>query len=340
MVELAQSWDAPLLEEQLQKEFEEILPKRNELERARMATPGAREPAHDFEKQQPTIQLFSFGSLDVERIVPLGGWERSSTPRENGKDGITGQPGMSDHPSSGRDNKVRQLISLLVLARAESLDSRIGRGAAREGTKKGVSREHLIDLLWPDSDASNANALYSTIKRARAFLGNPEALLLNEEGYFLGPIVQVDCEEAIRHYDEARQARKRNALFSITFHYEQIIKLTDRGPFMSGNYGAWLDGLRTRLATLRRTAAVQLIEIELERGLLERAEEMCFKLLAQDEFDEEALRGLLLINAKRRQTTNVVRLFDNYTKKLKAELRAEPSKELRSLYSSLVPHTD
>lgn len=52
--------------------------------------------------------------------------------------------------------------------------------------------------------------------------------------------------------------------------------------------------------------------------------------------DEDALRGPLMINARRRQTTNLVRLFDDYSKKLKTELRAEPSKELRSLYSSLI----
>lgn len=347
MLKLARSWDAPLLEEQLRKEFEGALPKRISLENADSSDMAAILTSGEQERMRetgvPSIRLFSFGPLLAEQL----GDDRERSFLEQQR-----QKGNIDERSSGRDNKVRQLISVLVATRAEVRGSAYAseaiNGRAMNGVRNGadrgrsmaqggtVTRETLLDLLWPDSDTSNANGLHSTIKRARAFLGNPESILLNEEGYQLGPMVETDCEEVLRHYDDVRQARKRNALFSITFHYEQIVKLTDRGPFMGGLYGSWLDGLRTRLATVRRTAAVRLIEIELERGLLGRAEEMCLKLLAQDEFDEEALRGLLMINAKRRQTTNLVRLFDDYSKKLKTELRAEPSKELRTLYSSLI----
>jgi len=340
MLGLVQAWDAPLLEQQIRKEFEEVLPKRNGAgtvdDSSMTATLTNREQERMNGSGRPAIRLFCFGSLTPESVNA----EESGGLHNNSKSGarmIGHADERSSERSSVRDNKVRQVISLLVATRAEAIEGRAGRAAKGARTiAHAVSRENFIDLLWPDSNAANANALHSTIKRARAFLGNPEAILLNEDGYMLGPTVETDCEEVLRHYDEARQARKRNALFSITFHYEQIVKLTDRGSFMSGLYGSWLDGLRTRLATLRRTAAVRLIEIELERGLLERAEEMSLKLLAQDEFDEEALRGLLMINARRRQTTNLVRLFDDYSKKLKTELRAEPSKELRSLYSSLI----
>jgi DNA-binding SARP family transcriptional activator len=195
-------------------------------------------------------------------------------------------------------------------------------------------------MLWADSDSSNvANVLHTTVKRARAFLGNPAAIVLTDDGYSLAPIIETDCDEVLRHYNESRQARKRNALFSVTFHYDQILKLSDRGVFMEGIYGPWLEGLRTRLTTIRRTAAIRLIQTELERGLLDRVEDLCHKLLAQDEFDEEALRGLLIVSARRRQPARLVRLFDDYSEKLKKEFRTDPSAELRSLYTKLTTAT-
>ncbi len=318
MMDLADSWDAPLLVEQIRKEFEEVIPKRRAGEQTTQSILVTGSAIVNENSIKPTIRLYTFGSLLSEPID------------ERSKD-IDESPDTKEVRSRDRDTKVRQLISLLVSARAEAMEARIGR------TSKGaISRETLVDLLWPDSDSSNVlNALYTTIKRARAFLGGPDSILLNEDGYVLGPIVETDCEMIIRHYAESRQARKRNALFSITFHYEQILKLSDRGLFMEGIYGSWLDGLRTRLTTLRRTAAIRLIQTELDRGLLERVESICHKLLAQDEFDEEALRGLLIVSARRRQTTKLVRLFDDYSRKLKTEFRTDPSQELRTLYSSL-----
>src|SRR5665213_1422333 len=296
LIELARAWNAPRLEEQLRKEFEEVLPKLNGTDAAdgpssMSAILTSSEQVRMSDPRRPAIRLWCFGPLTAEQTVaePYGGIQNSLVEERSSKD----ERPSRDERGSGRENKVRQLISALVAARAEALEPRPGRDPSRAG-KGALTRENLLDLLWPDSDTSSVNTLHTTVKRARAFLGNPESILLNEDGYILGPMIETDCEDTLRHYDDARQARKRNALFSITFHYEQIVKLTDRGTFMNGLYGAWLDGLRTRLATLRRTAAVRLIEIELERGLLERAEEMCLKLLAHDEFDEEALRGLLM----------------------------------------------
>ncbi len=321
LIALARAWNAPLLEEQIYKEFEDVLPRRESSDRATEIL-SASETIH-VTATPPLIRLYCFGSMTAEPLRRKG----ELVAAGSNDVGITG-----DTPeSSKRESKVRQLIALLVVARTEALEPRMGRPPTRA-----LARETLLELLWPDSDASSLNALYSTVKRARAFLGTPDAITLTEDGYLLHASIETDCEEALRHYNDVRQARKRNALFSITFHYEQMMKITGRGPFMEGLYGTWLDGLRTRMSSLRHTAAVRLIEIELERGLLERAEEVCLKVLAQDEFDEEALRGLLIINARRRQTTKLIRLFDDYSKKLKSEFRTEPSLELLSLYRSLV----
>jgi DNA-binding SARP family transcriptional activator len=339
---LVESWDAPLLREQIRKEFRDVAPKKNESERRLLLGHENDELVAGRDEIEPTIRLWTFGLLTAEPIAEISLRNGASDSSERGSHFESGSPlkgagpRREARPREQRDTKARQLISVLVAARAESSD---GRGGHRQGGM--LTRENIIDRLWPEADVGNIlNVLYSTTKRARLLLGSPEAIQLTEEGYSLSPIVSTDCEDVLRHHAESRQARKRTALFSVTFHHEQILQLSERGPFMDGVFGPWLDGLRTRLATLRRAAAVRLIQTDLERGLFDRVEDLAHKLLTIDEFDEEALRGLMLVSARRNQKARLVRLYDEFSKKLKVELRTDPSAELRSLYSSLVDNPE
>ena len=314
------SWDAPLLSEQISKEFQEVVPKKIASDKLPNFGDSTSERHRGTLEVEPKILLWTFGSLLVTEVPDSADFtdalEKSEPIEARAKD---------------RDSRVRQLISILVASRADSSENR---GGQQRGE---VSPESLMDQLWGEADLGNtANTLYSTIKRARVFLGSPDSIIVTEDGYGLSPIVWTDCDTVLRHYTESRQARKRSAMFSATFHHEQILKLTDRGEFMEGVFGPWLETLRTRFLTLRRTSAVRLIETNLERGLFDRVEELCHKLLALDEFDEDAIRGLMIVNAKRTQRTRLVRIYEDYAAKLKVELNGEPSQEIRSLYASLL----
>ncbi|MDP4199483.1 MAG: AAA family ATPase [Bacteroidota bacterium] len=337
---LAEQWDAPELRERIQKEFEDSIPKQNEWRSpTALSTSATVQESNGESEDSATIRICTFGSLAIERLDTMedsfheNGSGRDGRERDGrDRDGREGRERERD-----RETKVRQLIALLVTMRAEAVDSRT---SSKGFAGSGISRETLIDRLWPDGiggpdGAGAGNAVHTTVKRARAFLGGSETIILTEDGYQLSPTVETDCELVLRHYADARQARKRNALFSVSFHYEQIVRLTDGGPFLEGIYGPWIDGMRSRLATLRRTAALRLIQTDLERGLFDRVEEMCHKLLALDEFDEEALRGLLIVSARRRQTGKLAKIFSDYSQKLKLEFKSEPSADLLALYSDL-----
>ncbi|HWF43387.1 MAG TPA: AAA family ATPase [Candidatus Kapabacteria bacterium] len=335
VLELVEAWQAPLLRAQIQKEFESLIPRKIIPENIIPwnLVNGSGSSSEEI-SIAPRFRLHTFGPLTVEQLS-----EQDENVRTNGHEPVKREShnnGMSraeeSHRARERDSKVRQLIALLAVTRAETSKTWLGSNQV-----SAITRDALTDALWPEQDGVNvSNALYTTVKRARAFIGNPNAIAVSDEGYYLAPIVSTDCEEVLQHYSETRQARKRNALFSITFHYEQIVKISSGGPFMDGIYTLWLDAMRTRLATIRRTAAIHLIETNLDRGLLDRVEELCHALLALDEFDEEAIRGLFIVNARRRQTSQLIALFEEYAKKLKREFRTEPSNDLRSLYASLV----
>lgn len=317
IIELAGEWKANQLAEAMRREFEEVLPK-DDVPSILLAASRGRGGLEGSDEAR--IRLYTFGTLNAERS------------EQHTADAIDGEAVLEPQKESrGRESKVRQLIAYLAIARAESTD---GRSMKRHAG--GLSRELLIDALWPDSDQeSGTNALYTAVRRARTFLGNAESIIFAEGLYSLSPIVWTDCEQFLRHYNEARQAKKRNAQFSITFHYERMLKLAERGHFLEGLYNSWTESLRTRLATLRRSAMLRVIETNLERGLLDRVEELSQELLAEDEFDEEALRGLMISAARRRQSSKLAALYDDFAEKLLSEFQSEPSAALHSLYEAL-----
>jgi DNA-binding SARP family transcriptional activator len=75
--------------------------------------------------------------------------------------------------------------------------------------------------------------------------------------------------------------------------------------------------------------------MDLERGLLDKAERVAHILLNEDEFDEEAIRTLLIVTGRKRQMTKAVTLYDSFAKRLRAEFKVEPSEELKSLLERL-----
>lgn len=324
ILELVSQWDATSLRDQIHKEFEDVVPKQIEVHNDVMA-PAIEQSTEASRKQQCTILIRTFGPLAIEKLDAsrLDSRLRSAGPAES-----MGEP--KEGRERDRDSKIRQLIAMLVLARADSIDGRL------RGMTSGVSREQLADRLWPDAESSRTgNLLHSVLKRTRAVLGGVDTIELTEDGYRLADTVDTDCDRVLRHYADARQARKRNALFSISFHYEQILRLSDRGPFMDGLYAPWLDGLQSKMTTIRRSAMLRLIQTDLDRGLLDRVEELGHKLLASDEFDEEALRALLTVSARRRQTSRMVKLYSDYSSRLKIEFRSDPSAELKAFYAEL-----
>jgi DNA-binding SARP family transcriptional activator len=320
ILELVSQWDATKLRDQIQKEFEDLIPKQIEVFNSIIAP--VNEHASDVVRRTTHTRLIrTFGPLTIEQL---------DTNDLRASSAGLAEPMDRDTRERDRDSKERQLIAMLVMARAEASEarSRMATGA--------LTREQICDRLWPDTDSvRSGKSLPSVMKRTRGLLGGVESIELSEDGYRLADFVDTDCERVLRHYAEARQARKRNALFSISFHYEQILRLSDRGVFFDGIYGPWLDGLRTKLSTIRRSAMLRLIQTDLDRGLLDRVEDLSHKLLSNDEFDEEALRALLTVSARRRQTGKLAKLYSDYSQRLKSEFRSEPSIELRAFYADL-----
>lgn len=221
----------------------------------------------------------------------------------------------------GRDSKVRTLIGMLLVARIEG---------------RTLTKENLADTLWPDSsfDAQLA-ALHTSIKRARAFIGGTESVTFNEGCYELSSIVSSDIEDLMLEADDVRQIARRGASFSVAIRYERLIKGLGHGRFLEGVDADWVDGVRTRVDSLKRTAIERLLNLNIDRSAYERAEALCQEMLLEDEFDTLAIKSLLSIASKKQQASKVKGIYENYAAKYRREFKSEPDPAIKRLADSL-----
>jgi DNA-binding SARP family transcriptional activator len=221
----------------------------------------------------------------------------------------------------GRDSKVRTLIGMLLVARIEG---------------RTLSKENLADSLWPDSsfDAQLA-ALHTSIKRARAFIGGTDTISFNEGSYELSNIVSSDIEDLMLEADDVRQIARRGASFSVAIRYERLIKGLGHGRFLEGVDADWVDGVRSRVDSLKRTAIERLLNLNIDRSAYDRAESLCQELLLEDEFDSLAIKSLLSIAAKKQQASKVKGIYENYAAKYRKEFKSEPDPAIKRLADTL-----
>lgn len=301
MLDLAREWSMPKLEASILEEYKDILD----------STDLAPAEVHAFsapvtkEADPAILHLCTIGAFEV--IAP-------------------GDPGRQTEddkgPRRGRDSKVKQLIAMLVVARFE---------------KRQLTKENLADRLWPDSDGAAATAsLHTAVKRARLLMGLQESINFSEGNYELSPQVSTDIEALFVESEEIRQLQKKGATFAVAFRYETMLRQLSKGAFFEGLDGMYLDAIRSRLEALKRHIVERLLSINIDRGLLEKAETLCYDLFKEDEFDEQALKSLLMIAAKRKQVSRIPAIFDSYVSRYRKEFKSDPDPDLKKYTESLL----
>jgi DNA-binding SARP family transcriptional activator len=184
-------------------------------------------------------------------------------------------------PAELRRCRVRELLQILVLER-------------------GVTRDRLVDLLWPDLDPSaGARNLRVTLTHLRRLLEPDRTTAeapfcvrsdLQRVWLHASPALVVDLWQLRSRLDRTRAARMANDLTAVGVH-------------LAGAHGVWrgrpladlerIPDVATAVAeveTLRLTVVLELGELRLRTGRAEDAGQLATEALALDEFAEPAHR--------------------------------------------------
>ena len=190
-------------------------------------------------------------------------------------------------------------------------------------------RDRIVGLLWPDLDQSHARAaLRKTLHELRSALGAHVVSVRGDDEVALAPdTVRCDAVEFAAAIEDRRLARALELY---------------RGDFMPGfylsgclEYERWVEDRRT--LTREQAAAASwamAVAFEGEQQLTE-AGAWARRAVRHSWNDERVLRRAMNLLDRLGDRAGAVRLYDEFSSRLRADLDVEPSAETTALWKAI-----
>jgi predicted ATPase/DNA-binding SARP family transcriptional activator len=197
---------------------------------------------------------------------------------------------------------------------------------------EGCTREQVGIAFWPEaSGAQVKNNFHVTLHRLRRTLAHPEWIVLSGERYRLNPALHIDFDAA-RFESRVRAALRANDPDGIASALDIY-----RGEFLEHEaVGDWHLERRDRLRALRIDALLALGRLRLHEDRSSDAAAAFRAVLARDPLHEEACRQLMICHARAGDRVQALRLYENMTALLQAELDVQPDPTTTGLYERLL----
>jgi DNA-binding SARP family transcriptional activator len=183
-------------------------------------------------------------------------------------------------------------------------------------------REVLIEMLWSQCEAGQASQNLNTGATKLRSLLRPgkeqESLLITEKNASSYSLegqrflwVDIDAVTALLKGAEQVERTSAQALPLL----EEAAKYLDRGTFLEGEEGWWVQKQRKSVKETRYRCRLWLAEAYEQQGMVGQAETLLSALLADDPTDEDVLRRLLVFLHQRQMIHKGRRLYEE-TKRL------------------------
>ena len=223
----------------------------------------------------------------------------------------------------------------------DALPGRQGRlvfGYLSSHRQRPVSRDELLDVLWPDAVSSSSSATLTVLlSKIRAVLGSDALHGRGTLQLHLPAAAVIDTEVAAASVHEAESASslgewQRAWGPALTAH------LIAKRPFLLGHDGAWIDEERTRLELIHARALACYAQASLGIGGTELpgAERAARELIRVAPLSETGYRLLMRALAAYGDTASALQTYERLRRILHEELGILPGQEARDLHQQLL----
>jgi LuxR family transcriptional regulator, maltose regulon positive regulatory protein len=227
-----------------------------------------------------------------------------------------------------RSSKARQLFQFLLTERGRT-----------------VPRERILETLWPEMEADvAANNLRVTLNRLSKAIepdrpeGAPPSYVFQQgETYSFNSASkhEVDAVEFVKAVNEGQKAEQRGQRNQAVTALRRAVSLYGGAYMPDHMYEDWTLVERERLAMLFSEAAIRLGGMLLDEGLAHESIGMGWRVLEQDQTNEDAYRLLMRAHAYLGERSTALRLYARCVSVLKTELGVEPMPETLALQATL-----
>ena len=237
------------------------------------------------------------GSHNVLRLKTFGGLS------------LEGEHG----PLSGAAAQRRRLAVLAVLAAAGG---------------RGITRDKLVGLLWPEVDETRARAALSQSVYALKRDTGEDQMVLGHDMLVLNPLVVTSD---VAEFEDA--ISRDNAALAANLYI---------GPFLDGvflpdapDFEHWIDGVRLRLGQAAERVLERLASEAEHRKDYIAAADWWRRLTAIDPLRTRAVLGLMGALAESGDRAAALRHAERYTERVREEMDGEPSTAVTELADTL-----
>ena len=202
---------------------------------------------------------------------------------------------------------------------------------------EGRTKEQVGLAFWPDASAAQLrNNFHVTLHRLRKTLGGSDWVCLSGERYRVDPslTLEFDVDAFDRDVVSAMRAAKRKES-NATASLEAALNLY-RGDLLDGEpVGDWHVEHRDRLQRMYVDGLMQLGALHMAEDRPSKAAEAYRRVLARDEFHEDALVALMRCHGAVGERAQALRIYARYVERLRKELDCDPGDEAAELAEEL-----
>jgi predicted ATPase/DNA-binding SARP family transcriptional activator/Tfp pilus assembly protein PilF len=196
------------------------------------------------------------------------------------------------------------------------------------------SREILIDMLWPESDAptlrNSLSVALSSLRHQFEPPGVPQGTVLRADRFSVG-LNPANVSTDVAEFERAlRGAANAGSEVERTQHLTQAVELY-QGPYLPGHYEDWISVEQERLSGLFFDAVSALLKQHEQAGDVRSALASARHAVAQDPLREESQKHLIRLLAFEGQHAEALRQYRHYERLLEDEIGEQPSSALRGL---------
>jgi predicted ATPase/DNA-binding SARP family transcriptional activator/class 3 adenylate cyclase/Tfp pilus assembly protein PilF len=200
------------------------------------------------------------------------------------------------------------------------------------------SREILIELLWPDSNAptlrNSLSVALSSLRNQFEPPGVPQGTVIRADRFSVGLNHATVTTDVARFEQAIKEASKAGSAIERAQHLASAVELY-QGPLLPGFYEDWIFPEQARLSGLFVDAVGALVSHVESLGDIRAALSHARHAVAVDPLREEGQQHLIRLLAADGQPGAALRQYKEYECLLEEEIGEEPSAALRALFRQI-----